>query len=534
MAMSDSDPGRTMRIDIHPDFLGESLARKRKKGADETSFILSPTDQRSDDYRKLMESVYDALLVTDAKGRIVDFNSRATVFFLCADGELYGEKITGLISGAGSSLLEAIHGNLADHRHTLIEAHCVRRDDSTFPAEIAVNKMELDDGEQLCFLVRDITVRKQAQDALEKAVGRLEAHDKARSEFVSNVSHELRTPLTSMIYAVANLLRGVAGPLPEKVKRYIEMLEGDCNRLLGTVSDILDLRRIESGTLELKRARVPFGRLAFRIADSLRMQMENKGVELSGEGVDGSWFVDCDAHKMERVILNVIGNAVKFTPEGGRIDVIIEDDPEQDGQVRLTVRDSGIGIPVDAVERVMDRYFTVGEQASGTGLGLAISKEIVELHGGRIRIESPPRGRDHGTAVLIDLPLAPAPNVLVVDDDESVCDLLTRQIGGRGYSVVAVADGAQAMAALDEAPPDVLVLDLLLPEVRGTDIILRMKADRGMGRLPVIAITAASLDASTSKLLRRFAIAALPKPWDEEELLGKIAECLLGTAALAR
>lgn len=531
--MSDSDPGRTMRIDIHPDFLGESLARKRRKGAGETSFILPPPEARSGDYRKLRESVYDALLVTDAKGRIVDFNSRATVFFLCDDGALYGEKITGLISGADASLLESIHGNLADHRHTLIEAQCVRKDESTFPAEIAVNKMEQDGGEQLCFFVRDITVRKQAQAALETAVGRLEAHDEARSEFVSNVSHELRTPLTSMIYAVANLLRGVAGPLPEKVKRYIEMLEGDCNRLLGTVSDILDLRRIESDTLELKRSRVPFGRLVFRIAESLRGQMDNKGVDLAERGLDGSWFVNCDTHKLERVILNVIGNALKFTPEGGRIDVEIDGDPEQDGSVRLTVRDSGVGIPADSVDRVMDRYFTIGEQASGTGLGLAISKEIVELHGGRIRIESPPEGRRHGTAVLISLPVATAPNVLVVDDDENVRDLLTRQISEKGYRVVSVANGAEAIRVLEESAPDVLVLDLLLPEVRGTDIILRMKSDRGMGRLPVIAITAASLDASTSKLLRQFSIAALPKPWDEEELLRKIAECLLGMAALA-
>ncbi|NQT93035.1 MAG: response regulator [Lentisphaerae bacterium] len=534
--MSDNDPGRTMRIDIHPDFLGESLARKRgahaSRSSGETSFILSPSDRRSDDYQKLRESIYDALLVTDAKGRIVDFNSRASVFFLCADAELHGKKITGLISGADASLLEAIHGNLAEHRHTLIEAHCVRRDESTFPAEIAVNKVELDDAEQLCFFVRDITVRKHAQAALEDAVRRLEVHDKARSDFVSNVSHELRTPLTSMIYAVANLLRGVAGPLPEKVKHYIEMLEGDCNRLLGTVSDILDLRRIEGGTLELRKTKVPFGRLVSRVASSLRAQMENKAVDLGEQGVGGSWFVDCDSQKMERVILNVVGNAVKFTPEGGTIDVLLEDDPARGEHVLLTVRDSGVGIPSDALERVMERYFTVGEQASGTGLGLAISKEIVELHGGQIRIESPPAGRDCGTAVLISMPRAPAPTVLVVDDDESVRNLLERQIGAEGYSVVAVSDGARAMEVLETDPPDVVVLDLLLPEIRGTDIILRIKADRGMGRLPVIAITAASLDGSTSNLLRRFSIAAMPKPWDEGELLGKIAESLLGSAAL--
>jgi len=526
-----------MRINVHPDYLGEALEQKKRETGrltGDTSFLVIPREARTHEYSKLLESVYDAVIVTDLKGRIVDFNRRAVDFFLCDGEELFGRKVLDLISGADEDLLKSIGRNLEEHRYTLIEAHCVRRDDSMFPAEIAVNKIDLDQESQLCFFVRDITVRKKAQDALEEAVEKLEEHDRRRSQFVSNVSHELRTPLTSMIYAVANLLRGVAGDLSQGVRRYIELLDGDCRRLLGTVNDILDLRKVEAGSLELAKARIPLKRLVVRTAEALRVQAEQKQQGLSIDPGTRSWFVDCDAHKMERVILNVIGNAVKFTPEDGNIEVSLAEDPSDGGRVVVSVKDSGIGIPAGALPKVTQRYFTVGEQVSGTGLGLAISKEIVELHGGSIGIESPPPGRERGTEVSISLPVAEAPTVLVADDDESVVSLLASQIAGQGYGVMTASDGREALEKLEKESPDVVVLDLVLPEIHGTEIILKMKSDKALMRLPVIAVTGASMDRAKAGILSSFSIPALSKPWDEAELLDRVESALLGSAALSR
>ena len=186
-----------------------------------------------------------------------------------------------------------------------------------FPAEIAVNEIELANGGRLCFLVRDVSVRKIAQEALEDAVVRLEAHDRARTQFVSNVSHELRTPLTSMIYAISNMLRGVLGPVPDRIRGYLEMLYGDSKRLAMTVNDILDLSKVDNDSLSLTTTKVPFGLFVNRSVAALRVQAEQKGVSIEVSTDSGIWFVNCDPQKMERVILNVVGNAVKFTPTGG-------------------------------------------------------------------------------------------------------------------------------------------------------------------------------------------------------------------------
>lgn len=532
---------KTMRIDIHPDFLGESLARKNRESRTEvkSDTLVMTTGKvkeyrRSPEYEKLLQSIYDAVLITDSRGRIIDFNSRAVDFMLCDETELEGASILSLISGADASLLASIRKNLQDHRYTLIEAFCIRRDKSMFPGEIAVNKIDLDKDGQLCFFVRDVSVRKRAQDALEDAFRKLEEHDRAKSQFVSNVSHELRTPLTSMIYAVANMLGGVTGPISDGVRKYLELLDGDCKRLLGTVNDILDLRKIEMKTLTLAKSRVPFYRLVHRSAEVLRVQAEQRHVELIMPPATGKWFVECDAQKFERVIVNVVGNAVKFTPSKGSVTITISDDLDRAGHVLVKVKDTGIGIPAEALGKVMERYFTVGEQACGTGLGLAISKEIVEMHKGTIKLVSPPPEGGEGTVAYISIPVVDAPEVMIVDDDPDILSLLEGQVLAQGYRVVTVGDGEAALDLIQKKRPDAVILDLVLPKVDGSEVILRMKSDKAMTRIPILVVTGAHVSRTKGEILQNFAIPAISKPWSEVELLDRVEGAFLGSAVLSK
>jgi PAS domain S-box-containing protein len=489
---------------------------------------------RSEDYNKLMESVYDAVLITDDDGKVVDFNSRVGDFFRCTEDVLSRTNVLSLISGANERLLEAIHGNLNDHRYTLIEAKCVRYDGTRFPAEIAVNRVDLDPEGQLCFFVRDVTVRKRAQDALEEAVARLEEHDRARSQFVSNVSHELRTPLTSMTYAVANMLKGVVGPISDDVRRYLEMLNGDCRRLLNTVNDILDIRQIENQTLTLSRSVVPVAPLVRSAMNSLRIQAERKGIAMVTDVGDRAWFIHADAPKMERVLMNVIGNAIKFTPDGGSVAATVSDDLEHPGHVCISVTDTGIGIPPEAIDKVTLHYFTVGEQPSGSGLGLAIAKELTGLHGGHITIQSPPPASDCGTVVHISLPAAPAPRILTVDDEDAVTDLLSQQFAGRGYRVTVARSFADALLDIEKDVPAAVVLDLVMPGGDGTELILRMKGGKDTARTPIVVLTGADLSGSRAQVLRNFSIPVFAKPWDEDELLDRVEESLLSPSGVLR
>ncbi len=539
-----ADSAKTMRIDLHLDE-GEADdstpvgSRKEGERGGATSFTQQARRDASDvhasEYVRLLQSIYDAVLITDCHGGIVDYNHRALDFFRYRDAELRTMSVTKIIAGVDEQIMASIRRNLMERRYTLIEGNCVRRDQSTFPSEVAVNRLDFDPEGRLCFFVRDISVRKRAQEALEEAISRLEAHDRARSQFVSNVSHELRTPLTSMIYAVNNMLRGVVGTLSERQQHYLEMLQGDCQRLLGTVNDILDLRKLESQQLTLARTCVPFGRLVERSTESLRVQAEQKSLSLVIDVRKGCWFVDCDTQKIERVLLNVVGNAIKFTPGGGEVHVSLADDPERIGHVVLTVADTGIGIPPEALPRVTERYFTVGDQPSGSGLGLAISREIVELHDGHFEIVSPVPGTEGGAQVSISMSLAEAPSVLVADDDESVVKSLSAQIGACGFRVAAVGSGEEAYAAIKADPPDAIVLDLVLPDMDGTELIMRLKTEGPLARIPIIVITGAHINRAKAGILRNFGIPAVPKPWEADDLIEKVEGAFFGrTPFLAR
>lgn len=539
--MGSNDPAsKTMRIDIHPDFLGESLKLKKQtvisQKETEPRVIITkrPIKDRSSEYSRLLESIYDAAIITDMGGKIGDYNTRALDFFFARPEQLVGSNIIEVISGADNSLLDSIIRNLRDHRYTLIDAYCRRRDGSLFPSEIAVNQIMLDNKGHLCFFIRDVTVRKKQQEALEDAVKQLEVHDRSRLQFISNVSHELRTPLTSMIYAIRNMLKGIAGPVSDGVRNYLELLNGDCKRLLNTVNDILDLRKIDTNTLTLAKSKVHLPRLVKQSTESLLIQMNQKFQKLNMRVGDGRQFVECDAQKIERVIVNIVSNSIKFTPEGGEIDVWVGEDNLQPGRIRVTIRDTGIGIPQWALPRVTERYFTVGEQPSGTGLGLAIAREIVELHGGHMKIESPPEGYSYGTAVHLLFPAIDAPTIMVVvDDDEEILSLTQRQLISRGYCVIGAQNGNEVLHKIEEVHPDLLVLDMLLPGMDGSEVILKLKADKQYRRLPIIVITGANLDGVKTEILRGFSIPVLTKPWVENEFLEKIEKAFLGVAAIA-
>jgi PAS domain S-box-containing protein len=548
--MDEKDMARTVRLDIHPDFVGEYLARKkeirrtkeREAGKEPAWFpktiiqrISSAlgADERSGDFQKLLQSIYDAVLITDLTGTVLDFNQRALDFFLCED--LAGIHVTDLIAGADThELFATIEQSMRSHRYMLIDAECVRNDGSGFPAEIAVNRMDLENTGQYSFFIRDVSERKRQQAVLEDAITRLEEHDRAKSLFVSNVSHELKTPLTSMIYAVANLLRGVAGSVPDRIRRYLELMDGDCKRMLGTVNDILDLRKIDDKTLVLNKTRIPFGRLVSRTVKALEVQVEQKFLKMNIATGAGKWFVELDALKFERVVLNLVHNAIKFTPDSGQIDVLVQDDPKRIGCVQLVVRDNGVGIPPEAVDRVTERYFTVGEQPCGSGLGLAISKEIIELHGGSLTVFSPPPHREQGTQVVATLPIVPPPQVLVVDDDPATLELLVRQMEWHGYRVLKASDGAEAFETVLRTRPDAVILDMVLPKMEGTEVILKMKADKNVRHIPIIVITGAHVGRGKAEILNSFSIPALMKPWQEVDLLDRVEEAFLGAATINR
>ncbi|MBP1777365.1 MAG: putative Histidine kinase, partial [candidate division NC10 bacterium] len=272
----------------------------------------------------------------------------------------------------------------------------------------------------------------EANAALEVSHRKLQELDQLKSDFVSNVSHELRTPLTAIRMSVDNLLDGVVGDVSPTLQRYLTKVQNNTDRLVRLISDLLDLSRIEAGRIELHRTKVDVAEVIQDVVDSLRPMAVEKGLELSVVPSGTDFFVFADRDKLQQVLINLTGNAVKFTPTGGVITISTQSAAAAEEQlptdvgasspaplrprasappryVEVSVADTGEGIPPEELGAIFDKFHQVRREnrykAQGTGLGLSIAKSLIELHGGRIRVESQPR---KGSRFIFTLPMTEA------------------------------------------------------------------------------------------------------------------------------
>jgi two-component system, sensor histidine kinase and response regulator len=388
--------------------------------------------------------------------------------------------------------------------------------------------------EELEGRVRERTTELQrANEEMQTVVRRLEEHEQTRSEFIENVSHELRTPLATMSYSIGNLLQGIVGTVPDKVRSYLGMLGQDCERMKATVEDMLDIGRADTHTLVLNRMKLSLSRLARRTVDKFQPAAEEGELTLTMATTDVPGFVDADPLKLDRVLANVLKNAIQFTPAQGRVEVgvsLIRDDTW--GEVGIT--DNGPGVPVEHLPKLTERYHRVGEFVCGTGLGLALCKEVLDQHGGEIEILSPPPGRSGGTQALIRLPLAGPPSLLAVDDSQTIRLLLSRQLRSHGYDVTTCGCADEAVALMRESVPDLLIVDSVLPGRDGVELITDLKEDRAFRRVPIVMITGAEVDRPKREILEGLRIPVLGKPWDEEELIMCLEDAVYGKHYLER
>jgi PAS domain S-box-containing protein len=486
---------------------------------------LRETEER---YRIIFEEAMDAIiLIAVPSGTFVDFNNQAcrqldytreefrklTILDIEAreTPEQSRQHIDRILS-QGAEVFESLHRTRSGKIRNIL---------------VSARPILLSGTKYLLALFHDFTDRKQMEDDLRSAVIRLEQNNQAKSEFVANVSHELKTPLTSMMYGVRNLLKGIAGPLPDHAIRYLKLFDGECQRLVATINDILDLRKLDNQSLTLAPIIAPLGHLVRRCLEALRPQADAAGIVMTASLDPRTRFVRCDPSMIQRVLYNILGNALKFTPPGGAITLSVQPDTEQ-AFARIIVTDTGIGIPPEAMDRVTQRYFRASNHASGSGLGLAISKEIVLLHGGTFTVTSPPPGQEKGTEIALTLPLGEPPTILVADNDMVIQNLLKLHLTNLGYRVITVESGQETILTADASRPSLILLDLILEDIHGITVILTLRGSPSIRYIPIIAITGATLDESTSEVLSRFSIPTLPKPWNSMELTETIENALLG------
>ena len=342
---------------------------------------------RSRDYiENLVENAGDAIVSTDAQDTILSWNRAAEVIFGYTKDEVLGKNLAILApQNHPTELLDLRTKVELTGPMRNLEVRRKRKDGSIFNVALAVSATKDKDGNVIGFLyiAKDITEAKHYER-------RLRQLDRMKSDFVSNVSHELRTPLTAIKGSVDNMLDGITGPNNERQTRYLNRIKSNADRLGRLINELLDLSRIESGKIDLRPADLPMVSVAKEVAETLRPVAAEKLISLEVGDCGGEVFAWADRDKITQVLVNLIGNAVKFTPAHGRVTVSVS--KEGPASVRVSVTDTGPGIPEEEIDKVFDKFYQVArvnkEKTKGAGLGLAISKALVEMHGGRLWIES--------------------------------------------------------------------------------------------------------------------------------------------------
>jgi CheY-like chemotaxis protein len=269
---------------------------------------------------------------------------------------------------------------------------------------------------------------------------------------------------------------------------------------------------------------LPFLRLCRRVTEAMQRNAAEKEITLRFGRNGYSGFVDCDPPKIERTLINIVQNAIKYTPEGGTIEVRVS--PDEDDFLRLDVLDDGVGIPVEHLSRVTDRFYRIGEHVDGTGLGLAITKEIVERHGGRIELVSPVRGRERGTQVSVWLPVSPPARILVVTGESQVRADLRAQLKAVGIQAITLSTVDELTRHLQQDEADLILVCLPMPDMGGVQVISKVKTDQDWMDIPLLAFVDGELTGARREVMTAFSVPVIHGPYDAAVLVDRIESAL--------
>jgi PAS domain S-box-containing protein len=462
----------------------------------------------------ILDATADAYVGMDIHGRIIAWSGQATQTFGWTAEEAIGHTVSGLLipedlrSGHDEGLRRYRATGEGPVLGTRVEVEAQHRDGHRFPIELAVWKADGEQGPIFVSFIHDISDRRRKEAELAAARDQAMEASRLKSEFVANMSHEIRTPMNGVIGMTDIMART---PLTSEQREYLDTIRISADALLNVINDILDFSKIEAGKLELEERDFDLRVVVDEVGALLAATAHPKGVELITH-VDAPIpaIVRGDPGRLRQVLLNVAGNAVKFT-DAGEVVIEVSMDEQRGDLIHFAVRDTGPGIaPAD--QEALFHSFSQADASStrrhgGTGLGLAISKHLVELMGGQIGVRSEPgRGSEFWfTARFRIQPSAAAPvyadlaslaglPVLIVDDNATNRTILERTVAGWGMTPTTSARADEAMATLLASaaagePFAVALLDLQMPDVDGAQLARSMVGDRRLAGIRRVLLT---------------------------------------------
>jgi PAS domain S-box-containing protein len=487
------------------------------------------SDERAHQMRveAILESALDCIIVMDAQGLIVEFNPAAERTFGYTRADVVGKSLADTIVPPAfrSAHVEGLRRFLATGETRMIgqrvEVTAMRSRGTEFPVELAIAAVQIGDTPLFTAYIRDITERKRAEAELRESKAAAEAGSRAKGEFLATMSHEIRTPMNGIL-GFAELLRD--SPLDAEQREHVETIRQSGEALLAIINDILDFSKIESGSLRLERTPYDFTLAAAEVAKLMTAQASAKNLHLTVHTPSNPVWLVGDPGRVRQVLVNLVGNAIKFTDKG-HVTVQIEpvDPTVEPGVVRCLITDTGIGVAPSKVPLLFQKFTqadgSTTRRYGGTGLGLAICKQLVEMMDGRIGMESRP---GQGSTFWFTLPLPAEALVsdagalpanaadaatgksaqdtptfgraLLAEDsrtNQMVASLMLKRLG---WHVDVATTGAEAIEMVRQHPYDMVFMDCHMPEMDGfqaTREIRRLEA--GTRHVPIVATTASVL-----------------------------------------
>ncbi|MGH7796441.1 MAG: PAS domain S-box protein [Candidatus Binatia bacterium] len=510
--------------------------------------------------KAIVQTAVDGIITIDQHGAVESLNPAAEKIFGYAAAEVIGREI-GLLMPELSAHFGA--GALASYlrnidRETIgsgQETRGRRKNGSEFPVEFGVSETVLGEARFYTGLVRDATARKQAEHALVEAKNAADAASRAKSEFLANMSHEIRNPMTGIM--------GYADILLERLRdqgaiECVRTIKDSGQYLLQIINDLLDLAKIEAQGLQLEKESVHLPTFLTDVYTLMEGAARAKALPLSLK-YDGviPYKIESDAKRLRQILINLLGNAIKFTDHGG-VELAVHFDPAQ-AELQFHISDSGIGMTQEQQQNLF-RPFTQGDSSmtktyGGTGLGLAITKRLVEALGGHIGVDSLP---ERGSTFHVTLPVrvlsggafrniemdskSPplswqrklAVRVMIVEDQPDIRRLMEYFISAAGGSVKTFSGGEAALEAIEEHPNDfdVVLMDIQMPRLDGYETTRRMRALEFTK--PIIAVTAGAMAGDQANCLAAGCSDYVSKPIDMTLLLEKIAGVASSRQSMAK
>jgi len=511
-------------------------------------------------FRRVVEASPSALVMIDQAGRIALVNGQAEAIFGYPRDELIDQSVEILVPERARVSHPADRAGFfaapsARAMGSGRDLYARRRDGSEFPIEIGLNPIATAEGAMVLSAIVDISQRKQADAKVAKAKTDAEAASRAKSEFLSQMSHELRTPLNAVMGFAQMLQLDRDRTLSERQKEYCHNILRGGHNLLELINELLDLSRIETGQLRLSVERVAVGDVLAHIRDTMNPLAIEAGVGLEVSQAAGVSDVRADELRLRQILLNLVSNAIKYNRKGGSVLVTALAAPAD--RVRIIVADTGVGIPPERQDELFTPFNRLGAEYTaieGTGIGLALSKKLVEAMDGTIGFTSKP---GEGSTFWIELPAetAAAPATRPSAAEALNMESVSRATAG-GYSLLYVEDNPASLRLMEHlvstlpnvlmlaAPtphlgldlarahrPDVIVLDLSLPDMDGFQVLARLKAAPETRDAPVIALTAAAMPKDVKKALAAGFFRYVTKPIDVNTFFAAVDDALSLPAA---